>query len=176
MIKKFDNVFTHATRESLYAQIANSKFSIGWGDTNTIEKAHQVYFHCFYNEEDQKILQFFENIHNEELLELINGRKPSTMVVNCSKSYEVFEPHTHLNQDILLYYVNMNWKREWFGETLFYNEDCSEIVSAQSYIPGRVIWFKGDIPHTIRPSSSEAPNFRFSLSCVFDRRVNDNNL
>ena len=63
----------------------------------------------------------------------------------------------------------MEWKQEWWGETQFLSEDLKEIIFTNQYVPGRVIWFDGEIPHTIKTQSFSAPKFRFSLSIFFDR-------
>ena len=91
--------------------------------------------------------------------------------MNCSLFNDVFYKHTHSDSDVLLYYVNMEWKEEWYGETVFQNEDGS-ILYTQKYKPCSAVWFDGSIPHLIKPQSATAPKFRFSVSIFFKR--NDN--
>ena len=77
--------------------------------------------------------------------------------------------HIHQKQQVCLYYVNLDWRDGWHGETLFYNPDnLKEIAYTSLYIPGRIILFDGSIPHAIRPQSVKAPKFRFTLSLFFD--------
>ena len=69
----------------------------------------------------------------------------------------------------VLYYINLDWRDGWHGETLFYNpNNLKEIIYTSLYIPGRIILFDGSIPHAIRPQSIKAPKFRFTLSLFFD--------
>jgi Rps23 Pro-64 3,4-dihydroxylase Tpa1-like proline 4-hydroxylase len=91
--------------------------------------------------------------------------------VNLSTPADTHWAHDHRNQIVLLYYVNKHWKHEWAGETLFYNDDLSEVECASIYKPGRIVVFDGEIPHTIRPQSINAPVYRFTLSLFFDKNV-----
>jgi Rps23 Pro-64 3,4-dihydroxylase Tpa1-like proline 4-hydroxylase len=76
----------------------------------------------------------------------------------------VYYAHTHGEDKVLLYYINMEWKEGWHGETQFYSDDLKEVKYTSPYTPGRLILFDGKIPHTMRPQSIIAPKFRFSLS------------
>ena len=71
--------------------------------------------------------------------------------------------------DVILIYLNQDWKLEWYGETLFYSEDLSEIIFAGLYTPGRIICFDGEVPHSIRPNSRLAPKFRYTMSLFFKK-------
>jgi len=67
--------------------------------------------------------------------------------------------------------VNVDWREEWAGETIFYDES-NEIIFCSPYKPGRMIVFDGTIPHTIRPQSIISPNYRFSLTIRFTKEDN----
>ena len=68
-----------------------------------------------------------------------------------------------------MYYVNLEWRDGWHGETLFFDESCKDIVYASPYTPGRVIAFDAKIPHTIRPQSHLASFYRFTLALVYTK-------
>jgi len=87
--------------------------------------------------------------------------------VNLSTPTDCHWAHTHKDHTVLLYYVNKHWKHDWAGETMFFNDDLSEVAYASVYKPGRIIVFDGEIPHSVRPQSSIAPNYRFTLSLFF---------
>ena len=67
-------------------------------------------------------------------------------------------PHTHGNSTVFTYYINPEWKNEFYGETIFYNPTLTESISSVLYKPNRGILFDGNIPHSIRPASHIAPS------------------
>ena len=172
-IKTFDNVFEYQKRENIYELALVSRFQIGWEDTNILEHREKAFIHSRWDYEHNLFVEkeFIPHIKNKELLKLIDGRKPEQVVLNCTLQNDVYIPHVHRGDDVLLYYVNMEWKQEWWGETQFLSEDLNEIIFTSPYVPGRFIWFDGTTPHTIKTQSSVAPKYRFSLSLFF--RKND---
>ena len=91
------------------------------------------------------------------------------IVLNLVRSDDVHYVHHHKDQQVLLYYVNLDWVDGWYGETLFYNpKNLKEILYTSLYQPGRILLFDGYIPHAIRPQSVKGPKFRLSLSLFFD--------
>ena len=69
----------------------------------------------------------------------------------------------------MLYYANREWKPEWGGETVFYDEGGKDIIYTSPYVPNRMIFFAGELPHRYNPPSRVAPKFRFSISTFFER-------
>ena len=173
-IKVFDDVFDYQMREYVYNLAKNSNFKIGWEDTPIIEHREKVFLHSMWQHENAEFINkgFIPSIKNRELLELIGGRQPSLIVLNCTLKNDIYLPHTHIDQDVLLYYINMEWKREWYGETQFFSENLNEIIFTNPYVPGRMVWFDGTIPHTIKTQSSSAPKYRFSVSLFFEKLNN----
>jgi len=167
-IKVYDNVFSRSDSQIFYDFITKSSFMIGWQDNQTIEDKGIQFMHSKWSTKDVEKIGLLKKIKNKDLLKQINNRVPHNTVCNCSKFGEVYSPHTHdLKPDVLLYYANLDWKRQWYGETLFYSEDLKDIIHTIPYVPGRIVWFKGEIPHSIRPSSSIAPQYRFTVSFFF---------
>jgi hypothetical protein len=64
----------------------------------------------------------------------------------------------------------MEWRNEFYGETLFYNDLGTEIEQASVFKPGRAVLFDGKTSHTIRPSSHHAPSYRFTLFVGFNEK------
>ena len=54
------------------------------------------------------------------------------------------------------------------GAILFYDDYSDEIIQSSKYKPGRIVLFDGKTPHSIRPSSHIAPQYRFTLFIGFD--------
>ena len=44
----------------------------------------------------------------------------------------------------------------------------NNIIFTSPYIPGRIILFDGNIPHAIRPQSTNGPKFRISITLFFE--------
>ena len=66
-------------------------------------------------------------------------------ILNLVRSDDVHYIHHHDKQYVLLYYVNLEWRDGWHGETLFYDPyDNDKISFASPYKPGRIILFDGN--------------------------------
>jgi hypothetical protein len=81
----------------------------------------------------------------------------------CSDRYFY---HVDSNTDAdqtLLYYVNLDWKTEWEGETHFSNESLTDIVHSSAFVPGRVVLFSATLPHKSSQPSYGAEVFRYCL-------------
>ena len=93
-----------------------------------------------------------------------------TYTINLAVPSSIQFPHSHNEKSVLLYYINPEWKNEYYGETLFYDDYSDEIIQSSKFVPGRFILFDGKTPHSIRPSSHIAPQYRFTLFVGFDEK------
>jgi hypothetical protein len=91
----------------------------------------------------------------------------SECAINLTFPTDTYFPHVHGGKTVLIY-NNLQWRPEWAGETLFYNNDLSKIIYAAMPAPKRVIVFDGIIPHSLRPHSIEAPHHRFTTAMMLD--------
>jgi Rps23 Pro-64 3,4-dihydroxylase Tpa1-like proline 4-hydroxylase len=142
---------------------------IGWADTYDVNNANRQYLHSTYSEADLEQTLFLQHITDPVLLEKIKGRKPAKIIVNLSVPGDVNFSHTHHNQDVLLYYVNTQWKEEWAGETMFFDATRTNVVFCSTYTPNRAVFFDGEILHSLRPQSVIAPHYRTTLSIFFNK-------
>lgn len=163
----YDNLFSMVQRDSMYQFVRNSKFQIGWRDSPRIELSGYQNLHSVFSQEDVENLGLLRWLKGSEVEEKLSGLEYDKTVVNLSTPSDVNFIHVHHGQVVLLYYPNLDWKPEWYGETLFYSEDGASVSWAGAYTPGRVLLFDGEIPHSIRPQSSLAPHYRFTVACVF---------
>lgn len=62
-----------------------------------------------------------------------------------------------------IYYPHLAWDPTRGGETLFFNEDGSDVIGVGYPKPNRLIIFSGVIPHVARPLSSRANDLRITL-------------
>ena len=163
----FDDVFELEQRNNFYNIISSQvMFRIGFQDQNVIENKKYQYLHSEWSEEEASKFGILKNLNikdHKDILELIDNTNFSRAIVNLTLPGDTYFVHTHPGLTAL-YYCNLHWKEEYAGETLFFNEDVSEIIYASMYKPGRLIIFDGTIPHTIRPQSSSAPSYRFTYT------------
>jgi hypothetical protein len=166
-----DNPFGTSFHEHIYEYVQNSFYRIGSQDGPApLDTRNYVYIHSDYNEADINSLGILDKLKETEIFSPYKDLELTRCTVNLSTPSDTHFAHTHLNQISLLYYVNLRWKPEWAGETMFYNENIDEIVFSSMYKPARLIVFDGDIPHSIRPQSISAPHYRFSLAMFFNKK------
>jgi hypothetical protein len=167
-IDVYDNVFDLAKRFDIQESVKKCPYQMGWAD-NT-EKAEQYMFSNWLPEKLNSINFFSDFKGSHPLHEKINPDKFIRCIVNNDVCSNTHWTHTHINENVFLYYVNMEWQEHWGGETLFFDKnDSSNIIFGSRYIPGRIIWFDGEIPHTIKSQSRLGPKYRFSISIFFKK-------
>lgn len=164
-VQVFDNLIGAARRNQIYTYVAQSLYRVGWEDTNAIETAHHKYLHSRYSPQNIDDLGLVEDLKNSDVGKIIEGKALEACVVNLSNPSDQHWVHTHNKKHtVVLYYANLEWNKSWAGETLFFDDAGDEIIFASVYKPGRIIIFNGAVPHTIRPQSVGAPQYRFSIS------------
>lgn len=164
----YDGLLPLGLRDRVFNFLSNSKFVIGWGD-GTHEKAIKYKFlHSQFNDEDNENCGLLPFLKNTAVNELIKNLTVKKSIVNLSVPSDTHFVHAHPEKIVVLYYANMDWEQHWHGETLFYAEDLSDIEVALKYTPGRVIVFDATIPHSMRPQSISADNYRFTYALTFE--------
>lgn len=56
-----------------------------------------------------------------------------------------------------VYYPHAAWEPNWAGETVLFNDECSDIIASVYPKPNRLFVFRGDIPHVARGVSRICP-------------------
>lgn len=163
----FDGAVDFSERQKIYSFVRSSLFLIGNEDGDALESSHHRYMCSMYTERDVHNCGILSAISGTPVEKIIAGKPLVRAHINLSNHTDVHWAHDHRDQIGLLYYVNKHWKHEWAGETMFFNDDLSEVEYASVYKPGRIIIFDGEIPHSVRPQSSVAPGYRFTLSLFF---------
>jgi hypothetical protein len=164
----YDGLIPAVLRNSMYDFIKDSAFFIGWPDADHERAAKYNCLYTGYTEPQTESLGLLPYLRTTEIHSIIKDLTPTKSVVNLSVPSHVHFPHTHVEKVFILYYVNLHWEDHWHGETLFYSEDHSEIDLAVKYVPGRLVIFDGTIPHSVRPQSMAADNYRFTYALAFD--------
>ena len=167
-IYAYDDLFDFKFRDHMYNFIKASYFQIGWHDSETEEAMRYKNIHSKYSHEDNVKNGFIETVSKTDLAKHFEGLKIVKSVVNLSTPSDVNWIHAHPEKLGMLYYANLTWRNHWYGETLFFSEDEKEIEVALPYTPGRIVIFDAQIPHTIRPQSIAADQYRFTFSTFFN--------
>lgn len=165
-----DNAFGTAFHEHIYQYVTNSFFRIGSQDgPATLDRRNHVYIYSEYNEVDVAKIGILDKLNELELWQPYKNYTVERATVNLSVPSDTNFVHTHKDQISLIYYVNLDWKPEWAGETIFYNDNMTDIIYSSVYKPGRLLVFDGEIPHSIRAQAGSAPHYRFTLAMFFNK-------
>ena len=73
-------------------------------------------------------------------------------------------PHTdtiRIGNKTLLVYLSRDWKRDWGGETVFYNDD--DVIYAELPKRNKAILFEGSIAHVAKGVTRACPSLRVTL-------------
>lgn len=82
-----------------------------------------------------------------------------------SDSADTIDPEHNIS---FLYYANSEWKPEWGGETIFYDNSMDPIYCI-GVKPGRLVVFPGDLVHRAGVPDRSCHEHRFSFSIRFSR-------
>lgn len=173
-IHVFDDAYEFNFMQQVLGYVETSLYRIGWSDRGTECAQRFRYLHSPYSYENYKDIDFVENIHDPEAKAiaqgLLEGKPWRKTTVNLSYPFEPHFIHAHPRADngwTGLYYPNLEWKEEWGGETLFYSEDRKTVEFHSQYTPGRFVLFDFRIPHTFRPGTIIAPQYRYTVSTFY---------
>ena len=168
-LRVYDDVFDLQYRYAVMAFAQTSLFRIGWADNLTPEKSQYQSLHSAYSAEDIERLGVLERLANTPVAQEMVGHKVEKCILNLSTASDANFIHAHPEDKVLLYYVNLEWHDGWHGETLFYDEAGKDVVFANAYTPNRLVAFDAKIPHTIRPQSHLAPQYRLTLAVILNK-------
>jgi hypothetical protein len=168
-LRVYDNVFDMEYRHNLYTFGQKSMYRIGWADGPIVENKKHQFLHAFYSPEDLERIQLVEKLKATPVGQEMEGFNLVRCVMNLSTPSDANFVHAHPEDKVLLYYINLEWRDGWHGETLFYDEPGKEVVFASSYTPNRLIAFDAKIPHTIRPQSPIAAFYRLTLALIYNK-------
>ena len=170
MIDIYDNIFTEDFRSDIYLKAITADYKIGWDDSSVFEHRQYPCLHHMLDKQSWEQLDLVNRIQNHELRNQLEELSFVSATINLAVPSSVQFQHTHPQKYTLLYYINMEWKPEYYGDTLFFNDLGTEVEHTSLFKPGRVVFFDGNIPHTIRPSSHIAPSYRFTLFASFNEK------
>lgn len=167
----YDDVFEYSQRQNYYNFISKSLFKIDGNDG--FESLYKKQIYSKFCEQDLDNLQILNSEAFSYLSKkhILDERSYYQIRVNCSNAAEDCSFHTDVENGLtFLYYVNMNWKPEWSGQTIFVSQDLKEIEYASFCTPNRVLVFDGSIPHMIIPPNIHAMTNRLSFVIQYNER------
>ena len=178
-IEVYDDVFDSNYTKIVWGFVRRSLFQLGWEDDEIPEHSTYINMHSSYDDEDVNRLGIVSKLLETPVSKHMDGSNPNKVIVNLSSPGQTFFDHTHHTNwsgsmiesgpKVLLYYPNLEWRREWGGETIFYTKDSKEIERAVEYRSNRLVVFDGEQPHRVGAPTAHAPYFRFSLSMFFGK-------
>ena len=169
----FDDVFPSHIAHKFYSFIINSYFKLNLNDSESFDYKSFYMFGAKFTKEDLIKLGALEHLpvklKNKFKMNLNNLNR---CLVNAITPSGVYHPHDDSLDNAkwsFIYYANMKWDLEWGADTLFLNNNKEDIVKTVQCKPNRAVIFDARIPHLIRPSTSIAPPYRFSLNMTFKK-------
>lgn len=164
----FDDQFDLSKRFDIHEHVKKCPYQIGWDDKSD---GGEKYMYSHWTPEKLNSLGFFADFTvDHPLHHKLNPDKFIRCIINNDTCTNTHWTHTHLNENVLLYYVNPEWQDHWGGETLFFDKKHNnDVIFGSRFVPGRLIWFDGEIPHTIKPQSRLGPKYRFTMSIFFKK-------
>lgn len=168
IIDIYDNAVPLKMRLNAEDYLFNCPYHLGWAD-RTRQHPH---LHSQINQTHPQIFGILDNItETRPFMERVNtkGKKLdcNKVIANLSTSSSVHISHAHPEPLVILYYANTEWKEDWAGETMFFDEN-GEVEFTSRYVPGRILMFDGSSPHTIRAQSVAGPHYRFTVSFFWE--------
>ena len=170
MIQSHDNILPEDLRSDIYLMAITAEYGIGWDDSSVFEHRQYPCLHHPLSKNEWGQLDLINKIQNHELRNKLKNLSFVSATINLAVPSSVQFQHTHPQKYALLYYINMEWRPEYYGETLFFNDLGTEVEYTSIFKPGRIVLCDGNIPHTIRPSSHIAPSYRFTLFAGFNEK------
>jgi len=176
IIHVYDNVFSYAEIIQHYEFASNSHYK-PHQQVNVFKNSSQSYFKCVFSQSDVDNFNFLSNsnIHKIIIEQIGNDVIPqeswilATTSSNSPNDFHIDGRPDDVNEIILLYHLNPFWNNDWHGETLFCT-NSNECEVALQYIPGRVVVYNPNTPHSAAPISLNANAIRYVFVIVLKKK------
>ena len=176
-IEVFDQVLSFTKIRQIYDFFKIQSYYASNFDNGSYEDSIKPKFSKYFFSEqysldlkDNPIIFEFLNSVNLILKKELDFSLFKSMQVNLSDSSTIdllhaddFEYFDKISYTIL-YYGNIKWDINYGGETLFYNPNNLEIISAIQPKPGRFVIFDSCIPHSARSPQVHCPFLRYTAA------------
>jgi hypothetical protein len=163
-IDVIDDAFSLAEKDHIYDYAVNSPYKLSRLSSEIPSQRSYPTLKCNVSISELIRLGFF----NKSMLSIIKDAELRVLQAyinlgTCSDRYFYHIDSTHGKDKTMLYYVNLDWRQEWEGETHFSNESLTDIVHSSAFIPGRTVLFDATLPHKTSQPSYGAEVFRYCL-------------
>jgi hypothetical protein len=162
----FDDLFSYIEKQRYFDFVKKSFFTFS-GNSNFDEFSPQPlgkpYLTSVYSNEDLENLGLTTTKSFDPISLFLKNLKVRRAYVYVSDHTTTHYFHSDPGVKTLIYYPIMEWKNEYGGETMFANEEVTEIEYSSMYTPGRVILFDATIPHKMSAPASTCPFYRFTF-------------
>jgi hypothetical protein len=165
LIKKYDDLIPQEVAKKLLEHINSQGFTYGWKSNDRFDFGHWNVVFGGKKQSNRDDVEVVLDGIVAEAVKLLKGRviPDNSTIVRCYANAYTFGtegyPHVDSNSDsdmTVLIYLNENWKTEWFGETVFFNEE-DEIIHAVLPKLGRCVVFPSGMLHAGRSVSRVCP-------------------
>ena len=169
MIDYYDNFLEEHVAQLIDMQIRE----VSWKyDYDSKPNWTQKHWHVFCGHNIKEC-----NLNGFDFIEPIwNGIKNIDSTLELERAYlnahaYGIEPHIHRDDGDMtfIYYPRMDWKNDWGGGTVIYDNDVKDITHHINYKGNRLIKFPADLPHQAQPVSRECYQLRTCV--VFKTKV-----
>lgn len=176
MISCLDNVFDDKLVNELWEKYKKFPFSYYWKSNHDSDQRHWNYSILKYDaKNDKDIENEFVGIKSDHDLEYAVWQKIKRLESNCRLLRIYVNAYTYGNDPLphtdskrtgektYILYINKDWKLEWGGETVIFNESQTDID--KSYLPkyNRLISFPSNRLHVARPIHRTCNELRIVL-------------
>lgn len=175
-IHVYDGIFDYSAISGIYAALSRGLYMLDNANRPDVQSLQDRKLVYRISPEILDNLHFFDGPLKSIIDELIpeNEYNHFRSYVNLGLHTDNHEVHADHYYDragkTLLYYVNETWNRDWGGETVFLDDKAEEILYTSQFVPGRVVIFDSNIPHSAKPQSIDGPAYRFTMAMKFFRR------
>jgi Rps23 Pro-64 3,4-dihydroxylase Tpa1-like proline 4-hydroxylase len=175
-IHVFDGIFNYAEISGIYNALSHGTFMLDNANRPDVQAMQDRKLVYRITPDLLDKLHFFDGALDKIIDENINMEEYAHFksYVNLGLYTDTHEVHADHYYDragkTLLYYVNETWNKDWGGETAFLDDNAEKIIYTSQFVPGRVVIFDSNIPHSAKPQSIDGPAYRFTMAMKFFRR------
>ena len=172
-IHVYDGIFNYAEISGIYAALSRGTYILDNANRPDVQDMQDRKLVFRIDPEMLDKLHFFDGPLKTIIDEVIPEEQyfHFRSYVNLGLHTDNHEVHADHYFDragkTLLYYVNETWNKDWGGETVFFDDNAQEIVYTSQFVPGRIVIFDANIPHSAKPQSIDGPSYRFTMAMKF---------